>query len=157
VKGSYVIDDLIENIDTKGIVNHWPWECPKFSWDKKVLTQYEGVKRFHDLMRNMHKVYKKKATKNFIKKQIRFTYRSEFERRIYELPEELQAKIFSKVWNHGRIGIGKWAKGATSHRGYHYLQEELLYNLYFERVMIKLYNGLGKLKNSERGLIKLRD
>ena len=157
VKGVYVIDDLIEDIDTKGIVSHWPWEYPKFSWDEKVLTQYEGVKRFHDLMWNMHKVYKTRAIKNFIKKQIGFTYRSEFERRIYELPEELQAKIFSKVWNHRRIGIGKWAKGTTSHRGYHYPQEGLLYNLYFERVMIKLYNGLEKLENSERGLIKLNE
>jgi hypothetical protein len=26
VKGVYVIDDLIEDIDTKGIVSHWPWE-----------------------------------------------------------------------------------------------------------------------------------
>ena len=157
VKGSYVIDDLVEDIDTEELGSNWPWEYPKFSWDKKVLTQWEGVKRFHDLMWDMNKVYKKKATKNFIKKQIGFTYRSEFERRIYELPEEIQAKIFSKVWNHGRIGIGKWAKNATSHRGYHYPQEGLLYNLYFERVMIKLYNGLGRLKNSERGMIKLKD
>ena len=64
-------------------------------------------------MWDMNKVYKKKATNNFFNKQIGFTYRSEFERRIYELPEELQAKIFLKVWNHGRIGIGKWAKDAT--------------------------------------------
>jgi hypothetical protein len=108
-------------------------------------------------MWNMHKVYKKKATKHFIKKQIGFTYRSEFGRRIYELPEELQVKIFSKVWNHKRIGIRKCVKGATSHRGYHYPQEGFLYNLYFERVMIKLYNRLGRLKNSERGFIKLKD
>ena len=126
VKGVYVIEDLVEDIDTKGIVSHWLWEYPKFSWDKKILTHYERVKRFHDLMWNMHKVHKKKATKNFIKKQIGFTYRSEFERRIYELLDELQAKIFSKVWNHGRIGIGKWAKDATSHRGYHYPKEGLL-------------------------------
>jgi hypothetical protein len=157
VKGVYVIDDTIEDIDTKGTESHWPWEYPKFSWDEKVLTQSEGVKRFHDLMWNMHKVYKTKATKNFIKKRIGFTYRSEFERRIYELPEELQAKIFSKVWNRGRIGIGKWVKGTTSHRGYHYPQEGLLYNLYFERVMIKLYNGLERLENSERGLINLNE
>jgi hypothetical protein len=70
VKGVYVMDDLIEDIDTKRTVSHWPWKYPKFSWDEKVLTQYEGVKRFHDLMWNMHKVYKTKATKNFIKKQI---------------------------------------------------------------------------------------
>jgi hypothetical protein len=52
VKGIYMIDDLIEDIDTKGTVSQWPWEYPKFSWDKKVLIQYEGVKRFHDLMWN---------------------------------------------------------------------------------------------------------
>lgn len=153
VKGLFVIEDLIEDI---GDVSHWPWEYPKFNWDKKVLTQYEGVKRFHDLMWNMHKVYKKRATKNFIKKQIGFTYRSEFERRIYELPEDLQAKIFSKVWNHGRIGTGKWAKDATSHRGYHYPKEGLLYNIYFEKVMIKLYNGLERLEKSEREVTTIR-
>jgi hypothetical protein len=157
VKGVYVIDDTIEDIDTKRIVSHWPWEYPKFGWDEKVLTQYEGTKRFHDLMWNMHKVYKTKVTKYFIKKQIGFTYRLEFERRIYELPEELQAKIFSKVWNHERIGIGKRAKSATSHKGYHYPQEGLLYNLYFQRVMIKLYNGLERLENSERRLINLNE
>ena len=105
----------------------------------------------------MNKIYKRKATKNLIKKQIGFTYRSEFERRIYKLPKELQSKIFSKVWNHERIGIGKWAKNATSHRGYHYPLEELSHNLYFERVMIKLYNGLGIMKNSEGGMITSKD
>ena len=75
VKGSYVIDDLVKDIDTKGLVSHWPWEYPEFSIEPKVLTQWEGVKRFHDLMWDMNKVYKKKATKNFIKKQIGFTYR----------------------------------------------------------------------------------
>ena len=157
VKGSYVIDDLVKDVDTKRLVSHWPWEYLEFSWDKNVLTQWEGVRRFHDLMWNMNKVYKKKATKNFIKKQIGFTYRLEIKRRIYELPKELQTKIFSKVWNHGRIGIGKWAKDATSHKGYHYPQEGLLYNLYFERIMIKLYNGLGRLKYNEQGMTKLND
>ena len=71
-----MIDDLEKDVDTKGLVNHWPWEYPKFSSDKKVLTQWEGEKRFHDLMWNMNKVYKKKATKNFIKKQIGFTNQS---------------------------------------------------------------------------------
>ena len=80
-----------------------------------------------------------------------------FERRIYKLPEELQAKLFSRVWNHWRIGIEKWAKDATNHRGYYSLQEGLLYNLNFERVMIKLYNGQGRLKNSERGITKFKN
>jgi hypothetical protein len=138
-------------------VSHWPWEYPKFSWDKNVLPQWEGVKRFHDLMWNMNKVYKKKATKNFIKKQIGLIYHLEFERKIYELQEELQVKMIPKVWNHKRIGIEKRAKDATSHRGYHYAQERLLYNLYYERVMINLYNGLGILKNSEGVMTKFKD
>lgn len=44
----------------------------------------------------MNKIYKKRAIENFIKKQSSFTYRVEFERRIYEFPEELQVEIFSK-------------------------------------------------------------
>lgn len=44
----------------------------------------------------MNKIYKKRAIENFIKKKSSFTYRVEFERRIYEFPEELQVEIFSK-------------------------------------------------------------
>ena len=83
---------------------------PEVNWDKKVLIQYERVKRFHDLMWNMHKVYKKKTTKHFIKKQIEFIYRSEFERRIYKQLDELQVKIFSKCGITGELESGSGQK-----------------------------------------------
>ena len=69
-----MIDDLVNDMNIEGLVSHWPWEYPEFSWNKKVLTQWEGVKRFHDLMWDMNQVYEKKATKNFIRKQTGFTY-----------------------------------------------------------------------------------
>ena len=75
VKRHYMINDIVKGIDTKGLVSHWPWEYPKFSRDHKILTQWKGVKRFHDLMWDMNKVYKK-TTKNFINKHIDFTYQS---------------------------------------------------------------------------------
>ena len=34
VKRSYVINDLVKDVDTKGLVSHWPWKYLKFSWDK---------------------------------------------------------------------------------------------------------------------------
>ena len=58
------------------------------------------------------------------------------------------------MWNHGKIGIGKWA---TNHRSYHYPQKKLLNKIYFEKVMINLYNNLGKLKNNEQGKIKTKN
>jgi hypothetical protein len=56
--------------------------------------------------------------------------------------------IFSKVWNNGGEGIRAHVLGATKHRGYHYKQEGLLYDLYVKKVFLPLYGGLhGRVKN----------
>jgi hypothetical protein len=40
--------------------------------------------------------------------------------------------------------------GATKHRGYHYKQEGLLYDLYMRKVFLPLYGGLnGRVGNLE--------
>jgi hypothetical protein len=72
------------------------------------------------------------------------------ERDIDELPEELQATIFSKVCNDGREGISAYVLGATRHRGYHYKQEGLLYDLYAKKIFLPLYGGLnGRVGNHD--------
>jgi hypothetical protein len=75
-------------------------------------------------------------------REIGFTYRLQLERDIDELPEELQAVIFSKVWNDGGEGISAYVIGTTRHRGFHYNQEGLLYNLYVKKVFLPLHGGL---------------
>ena len=90
----------------------------------------------------MQKIYKDRIWQLHKEKEIGFTYRSQFERSLNELPEELQALIISKVWNDGREGISAYVLGATRHRGYHYKQEGLLYNLYVKKVFLPLYGGL---------------
>jgi hypothetical protein len=98
----------------------------------------------------MQKYYEDKTWQLFKEKEIGFTYRSQFERNIEELPEELQALIYSKVWNKGSEGIGAHVLGATKHRGYHYKQEGLLYDLYVKKIFLPLYDGLnGRMGNQE--------
>ena len=126
----------------------WPWDYPRYNTDKLTLRKWEGAKRFHDLMWDMQKYYEDKTWQLFKKKEIGFTYRSQFERNLEELPEELQALIFSKLWNNGEEGIRAYALGTTRHRGYHYKQEGLLYDLYVRKVFLPLYGGLhGRVGN----------
>ena len=79
---------------------------------------------------------------NYLGKKIGFTYRSEFERKIDELLEELQALIFSKIWNNGKEGITAYMLGAIRHQRYHYKQKGLLYDLYVRKMFLPLYGGL---------------
>jgi hypothetical protein len=131
-------------------IGRWPWDYPKYSTVKTTLRTWEGTKKFHDLMWDMQKYYEDKTWQLFKEKEIGFTYRSQFERNIEELPEELQALIYSKVWNKGREGIGAHVLGATKHRGYHYKQEGLLYDLYVKKIFLPLYGGLdGRMGNQE--------
>ena len=129
----------------------WPWDYPRYDTDRTTLRKWEGTKRFHDLMWNMQKYYEDKTWQLFKKKEIGFTYRSQFERNIEELSEELQALIFSKLWNNGEEGISAYVLGATRHRGYHYKQEGLLYDLYVRKIFLPLYGGLhGRVGNLSR-------
>ena len=120
----------------------WPWDYPKYDTSKATLREWEGTKKFHDLMWDMQKFYEDKVWQLYKEREIGFTYRSEFERNIDELLEEIQALIFSKVWDNGKEGIRAHVLGATHHRGYHYKQEGLLYDLYVKRIFLPLYGGL---------------
>jgi hypothetical protein len=93
-------------------------------------------------MWDMQNIYEKRTWQLYKEREIGFTYRSQLERDINELPEELQAAIFSKVWNDGRGGMNAYVLGATQHRGYHYKQEGLLYDLYVKKIFLPLYGGL---------------
>ena len=124
----------------------WPWDYPKYEGTN--LRRWEGTRKFHDLMWDMQKFYEDRTWQLHLEKEIGFTYRSQLERDIDELPEELQALIFSKVWNDGREGTSAHVLGATRHRGYHYKQEGLLYDLYVKKVFLPLYGGLhGRVGN----------
>ena len=90
---------------------------------------------------DMQKMYEDKVWQLHEKKEIGFTYRSQFERDIAELPKELQSIILSKLWNDGRDGISAYVLGATRHQGYHYKQEGLLYDLYVKNIILPLYGG----------------
>jgi hypothetical protein len=93
-------------------------------------------------MWDMQKIYEDRTWKLYLEREIGFMYRSQLERDIDELPEELQAVIYSKVWNDGTEGINAYVLGATRHRGYHYKQKGLLYDLYVKKVFLPLYGGL---------------
>ena len=152
LRGFYVQIDREgeENIKQQGILalGKWPWDYPKYDTSKNTLREWEGTRKFHDLMWDMQKFYEDKVWQLYREREIGFTYRSQFERNIDELPEELQALIFSKVWNNGKEGISAHVLGATRHRGYHYKQEGLLYDLYVRKIFLPLYGGLhGRVGN----------
>ena len=141
-----------ENIKGQEIpaLGKWPWDYPKYDTNPTTLKKWEGTRRFHDLMWDMQKIYEDRIWQLHKEKEIGFTYRSQLEKNIAELPEELQAVIFSKVWNDGREGISAYVLGATRHQGYHYKQEGLLYDLYVKKIFIPLYGGLyGRVGNQD--------
>jgi hypothetical protein len=102
-----VIDDLVEDIDTKGFVIHWPWEYPEFSWDKRVLTQYEGIKRFHDL--TCTKYIRRKQPRTSSRNISGFTYRSEFEENLRTTGRTTNKDIFKSVesWENWNREVGE--------------------------------------------------
>ena len=61
----------------------------------------------------MQKTYEDKIWKLFKEKEIGFPYLSQFEMNIEELPEELHALKFSKLWNNEKEGINTHVLGAT--------------------------------------------
>ena len=132
------------NSEQQGIlaIGKWPWDYPKYNISETISREWEGTRKFHDLMWDMQKFYEDRIWQQYREKEISFAYRSQFERSIDELPEELQALIFSKVWNNGKEGIRAHVLGATHHRGYHYKQEGLLYDLYVKKIFLPLYGGL---------------
>ena len=124
VQGSKERED--ENSEQQGLlaVGKWSWDYPKYEIGKTLSKEWEGVRKFHDLMWDMQMFYEDNVWQQFREKEIDFTYRSQFERTIEELPEKLQALIFSKVWNNGKKRIRAHGLGATHHRRYHYKQED---------------------------------
>ena len=141
-----------ENLKQQEIstIGRWPWDYPKYETSESTLRKWEGTRKFHDLMWDMQKYYDDKIWQLFKEKKLGFTYRSQFERNIKELPEELQALTFSKLWNKGRDGTRAHVLGATKHRGYHYKKEGLLYDLYVRKIFLPLYDGLnGSVGNQD--------
>ena len=123
-------------------VGKWPWDYPRYDLSEVVSREWEGTRKFHNLMWDMQKIYEDKTWQQYSEKEIGFTYRSQFERSLEELPEELQALIFSKIWNNGKEGVKACVLGTTRHRGYHYKQEGLFYDLYVKKIFLPLYGGL---------------
>ena len=94
-------------------IGKWPWDYPKYDTSKSTLRKWEATKKFHDLMWDMQNNYEDKIWQLLKEKEIGFTYWSQFERNMDELLEELQALIFSKVWNNIGEGIDAHVLGAT--------------------------------------------
>lgn len=118
------------------LVANWPWEYPNYIKESNQEGEWTSTNRFLGLIICMNRLYINQAVRSFEERRISFTYRSEFERRINELPEELQAIIFSKVWNKGKDTLWECMPGTTKQSGYHYNQEGFLYDLYYTRVMV---------------------
>jgi hypothetical protein len=82
---------------------------------------------------DMQKNYKEKIWQLFKENKISFTYRSQFKKNIDEFLEELQALIFSKVWNE-KIEITRaYVLRVTKHQRYHYKQQCLLCDLHVRK------------------------
>ena len=133
-----------ENSKQQGVLalGKWPWDYPEYDTRMSTSREWEGTRKFHDLMWDMQKCYEDKVWQLYSEGEIGFTYRSKSERNSDELPEELQALRFSKVRNNGEEGISAHVLEATRHRGYHYKQEGLLYDLYVKHIFLPLYGGL---------------
>ena len=105
---------------------------------KTVSKDWEGTRKFHNLMWDMQNIYEDKIWQLYSEREIGFTYRSQFERSI---------DIFQGR-NNGKKGIRAYVLGTTHHRGYHYKHEGLLYDLYVKKTFLPLYGGLhGKVGN----------
>lgn len=127
--------DTLEN-NQKELISTWPWEYPNYINESNKAGECTSTGRFFDLMGCMNRVYFDEAWRCFEERRISFTYRSELEKRIKDLPEELQAIIFSKVWNKGKDTLWECMPGTTKQSGYHYNLEGFLYDLYYTKVMV---------------------
>ena len=112
------------------------WECPDYINESNKVEEWISTNRFLDLMECMNRLYVDQAWRCFEERRISFTYRSEFEKRIKNLLEELQAIIFSKVWNKCKDTLWECMPGTTNQSGYHYNLEGFLYDLYYTQVMV---------------------
>ena len=112
LKGLFVQIDYEEEEITE-TTDHWPWDFPKYNKESHNERTWRSTYRFLELMVCMNKVYEEGTWQQVKEKAIGFSYRSEFEKKILELPEELQINIVSKLWNSGRNGIGVFDQGAT--------------------------------------------
>ena len=52
-----------ENFKQQGNLDlgKWPWDYPKYNTNKTTLKEWEGTKKFHDLMWDMQKFYEDKT------------------------------------------------------------------------------------------------
>lgn len=87
----------------------------------------------------MNRVYIDQAWSFFEERQICFTCRSIFKSKIKDLPGELQAIIFVKVWNKGKDTLRECMRGTTNQTGHHNNHEGFLYKLYFTQAVVPMY------------------
>jgi hypothetical protein len=120
----------------KELISNWPWEYLAYIKASNKEGEWTSTNRFFGLIVCMNQVYINQAWRCFEERRISFTYRSEFEKRIKDLPEELQAIILSKVWNKGKDTLWECMPGTTKQSGYHYNLEEFFYDLYYTQVMV---------------------
>ena len=107
----------------------WPWEAP--AWEHKEANRdiFTATGKFRQLMRAMLQPNHTKFHEDF---EIGCTYRSEFERRFQELPEELQKVIVAKIWQSGTNHVWESKSAMYPHHSFHYNQEYFLYEFYID-------------------------
>lgn len=110
-----------------------------------ITRNHTWIEHGLELMVSMNKVYEERTWQQIKENAVGFRYRSELERRFLELPKELQVKVVSKLWNTRQNGMGVLDQIASQHQRIHYEQENLLYNLYFEKIMVPRYGGIREI------------
>lgn len=110
------LQKLVEEILTNKqgeLISSWPWEYPNNIKESNKAGEWTSTNTFLNLMTCMNHVYIDQVWWYLEEMHISFAYRSEFERRIKELSEELQTIIFSKVWNKGKDTLWECMTGTT--------------------------------------------
>ena len=110
----------------------WPWDAP--DWEHKEANRdiFTATGKFCQLMRAM---LQPNHTEFQVEFEIGCLYRSEFERRFRELPEDLQKIVVAKVWQNGTNHIWESKSAMYPHLSFHYNQEYFLYEFYIDQHM----------------------
>ena len=92
----------------------------------------------------MNKMYEEKHGKNS-KKTIGLCFRSVSEKKDFRVTRSVTNQENFKAWNSKQNSIEILDQKTTQHGRFHYKQENLLYNLYFEKVMVPQYGGIREM------------
>jgi hypothetical protein len=68
------------------LASNWPWEYPAYIKAFNKEGEWTSTNRILELIVCMNQVYINQAWRCFEERRISFTYRSEFEKRIKDLP-----------------------------------------------------------------------